>query len=225
MAMPLEPARRAPTPALVRGRRHLGRRRPALRPDRGRRLLLRPAEVPRLRRRPLAGRRARPPPSSASSASRASDRWIPASLDLKIALDNSPQGPDLQHAGAGHGLPGRPAGRVDQPERRARVGGRPLRPLGRRPSTAGPRRRRYATPFVADPAQRSHVVATIDLDERGRRQRRVARCCGPTASSTPRATASWAATSSASPCSRPSTPTTSPPSPRCIDHVVAALSA
>ena len=55
-----------------------------------------------------------------------------------------PQGPDLQHAGAGHDLPGRPAGRVDQPERRPRVGRRPLRRARPRSSTAGPRRR--ATP-------------------------------------------------------------------------------
>ena len=31
--------------------------------------------------------------------------------------------------------------------------------------TAGPRRARYATPFVADPAQRSQVVGTIDFDD------------------------------------------------------------
>ena len=50
-------------------------------------------------------------------------------------------------------------------QRRPRVGGVALRPVGRRPSTAGPRPTSYATPFVADPAQRSHVVATIDLDD------------------------------------------------------------
>ena len=32
-------------------------------------------------------------------------------------------------------------------------------------STAGPRRRDFATPFVADPAKRSLVVGTIDFDE------------------------------------------------------------
>ena len=31
----------------------------------------------------------------------ASGRWMPASLDLEIALDNSPARPDVQHAGAG----------------------------------------------------------------------------------------------------------------------------
>ena len=32
-------------------------------------------------------------------------------------------------------------------------------------STAGPRRRAFATPFVADPAKRSLVVGTIDFDD------------------------------------------------------------
>ena len=59
----------------------------------------------------------------------------------------------------------------------------------------------YATPFVTDPAMRSHTVATVDLDPRSRRPPCRGRC-GPTGSSTPSPTASWAATSSASPCSR-----------------------
>ena len=33
------------------------------------------------------------------------------------------------------------------------------------PLLAGPRRRDFATPFVADPAKRSLVVGTIDFDE------------------------------------------------------------
>ena len=36
--------------------------------------------------------------------------------------------------------------------------------VGRRPSTAGPTSRPWATPFVKDPASRSHVTATIDFD-------------------------------------------------------------
>ena len=63
-------------------------------------------------------------------------------------------------------------------------------------------------PGAAQPRGRHHRPR-----RRRRRHHRVARCCGPTASSTPRATASSAATSCASRCSRPSTPTTSPPSP------------
>ena len=42
----------------------------------------------------------------------------------------------------------------------------------------------FATPFVADPAERSHVVATIDLDDASTPPRSPA-SCGPTASSTP----------------------------------------
>ena len=33
-----------------------------------------------------------------------------------------------------------------------------------RPSTAGPRRAPFATPFVAKPSERSHSVATIDFE-------------------------------------------------------------
>ena len=95
----------------------------------------------------------------------ASDRWVPASLDLEHRAREQPQGPDVQHARAGHDLPRRPAGRLDQPERRARTGP-PAAATGRpRRSTAGPRRTATPRPFVNDPAQRSHVVATIDLDE------------------------------------------------------------
>ena len=86
VAMPLErPARRRRPRAR---RRHLGGRRPALRSERGRRLLLRPAEVPGVRRRAVAGGRS---PAAVERIERiaASDRWVPASLDLGIALENS----------------------------------------------------------------------------------------------------------------------------------------
>ena len=46
-------------------------------------------------------------------------------------------GPDLQHAGAGHHLPPRRAGRLDERQRRAGVLGRALRPLGRDPLHLG----------------------------------------------------------------------------------------
>ncbi len=71
-----------------------------------------------------------------------------------------------------------------------------------------------ATPFVTDPAQRSHVVATIDLDDSVDATVVSQGAAGQRRSSTPTATASWAATSCASPCSRPSIPTTSSSSPR-----------
>ena len=159
VAMHAAPARPGADGRAGRRRRHLGRRRAALRPGRGRRLLLRPAEVLRLRRRAVAGRRARRPPSSASSASPRPDRWVPGVARPRHRPRQQPQGPDLQHAGAGHALPGRRSrssgstsnGGLDVGGRRGATG----RP---RPSTAGPRPSDYATPFVADPAQRSHVV-------------------------------------------------------------------
>jgi phosphoserine aminotransferase len=61
----------------------------------------------------------------------ASDRWIPAVARPHHRAREQPQGPDLQHAGPGHGVPGRAAGRLDQPERRPPLGGLPLRPLRR----------------------------------------------------------------------------------------------
>jgi len=94
----------------------------------------------------------------------ASDRWVPAFLDLGIALDNSRKDQTyntpalatiflavqqvewiLHNGGLGFA-----AGRCD---RSAEL------------IYGWADRSDYATPFVADPALRSHVVATIDLDE------------------------------------------------------------
>ena len=50
-------------------------------------------------------------------------------------------------------------------QRRPRLVRRSAPPPPRGASTAGPRRREFATPFVADPAKRSLVVGTIDFDE------------------------------------------------------------
>ena len=130
---------------------------------------------------PTAGcgwRACRRPPSSASSGSRASGRWCPAFLDLRIALEQQPARPDVQHARPGHDPAGQGAGRVDQRQRRAGVGGRAVRRRRRRRSTAGPtptswRRRSWPTRTM-----RSPVVATIDLDERFDAVRRVAGAAG-----------------------------------------------
>jgi phosphoserine aminotransferase len=92
------------------------------------------------------------------------DRWVPAFLDLGIALDNSRKDQTyntpalatiflavqqvewiLHNGGLGFA-----AGRCD---RSAEI------------IYGWADRSDYATPFVADPALRSHVVATIDLDE------------------------------------------------------------
>ena len=76
--------------ALVLDRRDLRRRRPAARRRPGRRLLLRPAEGLRRRRRPLAGRcSARPRSSGSSELDGAAGRWQPGFLSLQTALENS----------------------------------------------------------------------------------------------------------------------------------------
>ena len=93
----------------------------------------------------------------------ASDRWVPASLNLKIALDNSRKdqtyntpalatiflaNQQVDWINQNGGLEWA-ASRCDR-SAEAIYGWADASP--------------YATPFVSDPAQRSHVVATIDLD-------------------------------------------------------------
>ncbi len=93
-----------------------------------------------------------------------SDRWVPASIDLGIALSNSTSNQtyntpavatlimldaQLQWMNANGGLEWC-AGRSDQSAATM---------YGWAEASS------YATPFVADPAQRSSVVATIDLDD------------------------------------------------------------
>ncbi|MGV3760429.1 MAG: phosphoserine transaminase [Actinomycetota bacterium] len=93
----------------------------------------------------------------------ASDRWVPASLDLKIALDNSRKDQTyntpalatvflavqqvewINHNGGLHWA----ASRCDRSAETI---------YGWAEASD------YATPFVTDPDMRSHVVATIDLD-------------------------------------------------------------
>ena len=154
--------RRRPGP----DRRHLRRRRPAGRRRRVRRLLLRPAEGLRLRRRPLAGA---DQPGRDRPDRGARRRRRPLAARIPLAADRAgelAQGPDLQHAGAGDPDPAR------RPDRAgcSSNGGldwcvAPHRGLFRRASTAGPRAPSFATPFVADPAKRSLVVGTIDFDD------------------------------------------------------------
>ena len=94
----------------------------------------------------------------------ASDRWVPAFLDLGIALDNSRKDQTYNTpALATIHLA------VQQVEWINHNGGLPFA-AGRCDRSAGiiygwADASDYATPFVADPALRSHVVATIDLDD------------------------------------------------------------
>ena len=151
--------------------------------------------------------------SSASSGSRRPTAGSRPSLDLGIALDNSPQGPDLQHAGAGHDLPGQRADRLDQRERRPRVLRRALRPPRPAIVYGWAEAHDYATPVRHRPGEalprRVHHRLRRAVDANDRRR-------GPAGQRHPRhraATASSAATRCASPCSPPSTPTTSTRSP------------
>jgi phosphoserine aminotransferase len=92
------------------------------------------------------------------------DRWVPAFLDLGIALDNSRKDqtyntPSLATIHLA----------VQQVEWILHNGGLPFS-AGRCDRSAEiiygwAEASDYATPFVADPALRSHVVATIDLDD------------------------------------------------------------
>ena len=72
--------------------------------------------------------------------------------------------PDLQHAGAVHAGAARRAGPVDAGATAGSTGASTAAARAPSTSTRGPRRSSYATPFVADPMQRSTVVGTIDLD-------------------------------------------------------------
>ena len=132
---------------------------------RTRRLLLRPAEVLRLRRRAVDRRAARRPPSSASSASRARTggcrrRSISASPSRTRARTRPTTRPRWRRSS----WPcTRSTGSTTKAASRWAAAAATARPST---STPGPRRRDFATPFVADPTERSHVVATIDLDDR-----------------------------------------------------------
>jgi phosphoserine aminotransferase len=95
----------------------------------------------------------------------ASDRWRPASLDLAIALDNSTQNQTYNTPALATLV------MLDaQLDWMLANGGLPWA-AGRSAASAATlygwaNDREWATPFVADPAQRSNVVGTIDLDDR-----------------------------------------------------------
>ena len=191
-----------------RDRRHLGRRRAAARRLPGRRLLLRPAEGLRLRRRALAcgaqprgdrpdrgARRRRGPLAARISLARGRARQLA-------------QAADLQHARAGDPDLARRPDRVDERERRARLVRRRGPATRPRASTSGPRlptSRPHSSPIRRNARWSSARSTSSTTSTRRRSPRRSA----PTASSTPSPTASSAATSYGSGCSRRSSPTTS----------------
>ncbi len=94
----------------------------------------------------------------------AGDRWVPAFLDLGIALDNSRKDQTYNTPALATIFLA-----VQQIEWVLHNGGLPFA-AGRCDRSAEilygwAESRDYATPFVTDPAIRSHVVATIDLDD------------------------------------------------------------
>jgi phosphoserine aminotransferase len=94
----------------------------------------------------------------------ASGRWVPASLDLKIALDNSRKDQTYNTpALATVFLANQQVDWINQQGGLAWAAARCDRSAAAIYDWA--EGSRYATPFVKDPADRSHVVATIDLDD------------------------------------------------------------
>ena len=174
VAMGLEPAG-CDADGLVRRRRHLGRRRAAVEPGRGRRLLLRPAEV---LRRPTAG--CGWPLCSPAAVDRIetisrSGRWMPArrstwgSRSRTAASTRPTTPPPWPRCSCSTTSSSWMLG-----QRRPRVVRRPLRHVGGHHLRLGRRRAPSPRRSSTDPAMRSNVVGTIDLDgvdanDRGRR--------------------------------------------------------
>ena len=152
--------RRRPGP----GRRHLGRRWPSGRPERGRRLLLRTPEVLRLRRwpvdrAPLAARRS---PGSRRSLRR--DRYVPPFFDLPTAIDNS--GKNQTYNTPGVATLFLMAEQLDWMNAHGGLAGMVERTTASSDALYGwAEKSPYATPYVPDPANRSLVIGTIDFDE------------------------------------------------------------
>ena len=95
----------------------------------------------------------------------ASDRWRPASLDLAIALDNSTQNQT-------YNTPALATLVMLDAQFDWMLGNGGLAWAAERSATSAATlygwadAREWATPFVSDPADRSNVVGTIDLDDR-----------------------------------------------------------
>ena len=192
---------------------------------RGRRLLLRPAEVPRVRRRSVARRRV----AGGHRADRA-DRGVRSLGARRRSTSTSPS----RTAARTRPTTRRRSPRCSSPTSRSTGstsnGGLewaavPLRPVGRGHLRLGRgvelrhavRRRARRSGATSSPRSTSTPRWPTPTSCR--------RCSATTASSTPRATASSAATSSGSPSSPPSSPTTSIALTRCIDLVVEAVAA
>jgi phosphoserine aminotransferase len=94
----------------------------------------------------------------------ASDRWIPASIDLKIALDNSLK--DQTYNTPALATIHLAVSQMEWINTNGGLGMSSARSAKSAEIMYGwAEASDYATPFVADPAYRSNVVATIDLDD------------------------------------------------------------
>jgi phosphoserine aminotransferase len=103
-------------------------------------------------------------PSTASVRIGASDRWRPASLDLQIALDNSLQNQTYNTPAVATLV------MLDAQVQWMLDNGGMDFAAGRSATSAATlygwaEASEFATPFVTDPAMRSNVVGTIDLDD------------------------------------------------------------
>ena len=145
-------------------RRHLGRRRAAGRHQRGRRLLLRAAEELRLRRRAVGRGACRRPRWSGPPRSRATDRWVPAFLDLPTAIDNSTKNQTYNTPSVAtlflmaeqlDWLNGQ--GGLDFAVSRTTDSSSRLYTWAEKTA--------YTSPYVAEPDERSLVIGTIDFDD------------------------------------------------------------
>ena len=138
---------------------------------------------------------------------RVGDRWMPPTLDLSIAVENSRLDQTYNTPALATIF------LLDHTLQWMLANGGLEFSAGRCDAAAGivygwAEQHAYATPFVADAVARSHVTATIDFDESVDAPPLPPRCA-PTASSTSNRTESSAVTSCVSRCSRRSIPKTS----------------
>ena len=194
-------------------RRHVRRRRPAARRRAGRRVLLRAAEEPRLRRRPVA-RAAEPGRDRAHRRDRRrATAGSPSSSRCRSALDNSRKDQTLNTPAIATLVHARRPARMDARAGRPGRGASRARPrprsclYGWAEAVSATRRRSSRTPPSARSSSARSTSTTRSTASRSPRR------CAPTASSTSSPTASSAATSCASRCSRRSNRTTCRRSP------------
>ena len=96
----------------------------------------------------------------------AADRWIPDFLSLTTALENSRKDQTYNTPGGGHPVAAGRAGRLDERRRRpAGVLRGPHQRVVLAPVQLGRGSSEFASPFVAEQANRSLVVGTIDFDD------------------------------------------------------------